>query len=318
MITVITKPVSGVYNFLKFGQNVIKRIQGKSIKDEKYGGHYAVTRSVVEGLQKIGADFNYNPRKISELGDTVYVPGGMQALKWAIKMKRKGLIKRLVVGPNLVVSPADNHGIVKSQYIDLFLVNSEWSRDVYVEIAPELKNHIDIWPAGVDTEYWKPNKKNDIEKNILMYYKRPIKKMFDECKKFLEDNGYKVEVIFYGKYTVNEYFEALNRNCLLIHFVEQESQGISLLESWTMDTPTIVWNPGYYHFENGANYISSSAPYLTSSTGLFFKDFVDFKLLFNNDLKKDDFSPRSWVMKNMSDEVCVSNLLEKFDKVIIK
>ena len=32
-----------------------------------YPGHYALVRSVVEGLRAIGADFNFNPRRLSEV-----------------------------------------------------------------------------------------------------------------------------------------------------------------------------------------------------------------------------------------------------------
>ncbi|HBU06928.1 MAG TPA: hypothetical protein DEB09_02500 [Candidatus Magasanikbacteria bacterium] len=315
MLTVITKPISRVYDILKWGQNIIKKIQGKPIKDSMYGGHFAVTRSVVEGLRKIGAEFNYNPKNLSKLGDTVYIPGGYQALKWAIKMKKKGKIKKLITGPNQVITPADNNGIIKSKYIDLFLVNSEWIKDFYIEDAPELGDHIDIWPAGVDTEFWKPNKESDIEKNVLIYYKRPIKKMFDECKKILENRGYNVEVIYYGKYTIEEYRESLNRNSFIVYLVEQESQGISLTEAWAMDTPTIVWNPGYYHNIDGVNYFSSSAPYLNSQTGKFFNGVKEFDELIKNELKKEEFLSRGWVLKNMSDEVCAQKLVLSIDKI---
>src|SRR4051812_7958038 len=39
-----------------------------------YPGHYALVRSVVEGLRAIGADFNFNPRRVSELARIVYAP----------------------------------------------------------------------------------------------------------------------------------------------------------------------------------------------------------------------------------------------------
>jgi len=309
MITVITKPISRVYDGLKWGQNIIKKIQGKPIKDDKYGGHFAVTRSIVEGLQKIGADFNYNPKSIKEIGEIVYVPGGRQALKWAIKMKKRGVIKKLVAGPNHVVIPSEKGSLIRSKQIDLFLANSAWVRDFYIEDSPDLADHIDFWPAGVDTEFWKPNKKSGIAKNILFYSKRPIKKMFDECKKILEDNGYKVEIIYYGKYSINDYRDALNRNSFLVHFVEQESQGISLSEAWSMDTPTFVWNPEYYRFDDGTNHQSSSSPYLTKVTGKFFRDSTDFKNLLTDafDLKK--YTPRQWVLENISDDVCAKKLL---------
>jgi hypothetical protein len=318
MITIITKPISRYYDFLKFLQNIAFRLQGRPIPNQKYGGHYAVTRSLIEGLEKIKADFNYNPKNISDMSDTVYVPGGYKALKWAIKMKRKGKIKKLIAGPNQVITPNDNNGIIKSRHIDLFLANSEWIRDTYVDMAPELADHIGIWPAGVDTEFWKPTKKSGIEKNVLIYYKRPVKKMFETCKKVLEEAGFKVEVIIYGKYTVDQYKEALNRNSLLIHLVEQESQGISLAEAWSMNTPTIVWNPGFYFCVNGFNYDCSSAPYLNLQNGIFFENSSKFKWLILNNLNIDNFTARDWLLNNMSDEVCANKIIQMINKITRK
>jgi hypothetical protein len=314
MITVITKPISRIYDILKYFQILLLKIQKKKIPNQRYGGHYAVTRSVVEGLEKIKADFNYNPKKLSDMSEVVYVPGGYQALKWAIKMKKKGKIMKLIAGPIQVETPDDSNGIIKSKYIDLFLAISEWIRVFYIDMAPELSDHIDVWTVGVDTEYWKPKKQENISKNILLYHKRPIKRMFNECKKILENNGYNTEVLYYGKYTVEEYREALNRNSFVVHFVEQESQGICMAEAWSMDTPTIVWNPGYFIFNNGRNEYSSSSPYMTLKTGLFFRDYTDFETIVKNSLTNENFSPREWVIKNMSDEICAKRLLEIINK----
>jgi len=48
-----------------------------------YRGHFAVTRSLVEGLRKIGASANYNPTRVSEIGEAVIVLGGIDTLKQA-------------------------------------------------------------------------------------------------------------------------------------------------------------------------------------------------------------------------------------------
>jgi hypothetical protein len=39
-----------------------------------YPGHFGLVRSVVEGLRAIGADFNFNPGRMSELARIVYAP----------------------------------------------------------------------------------------------------------------------------------------------------------------------------------------------------------------------------------------------------
>jgi len=64
----------------------------------RYPGHYALVRSVVEGLQAIGADFNFNPRRVRDLGRAVYAPENA-ALRQAAAFKREGRIEYLAAGP---------------------------------------------------------------------------------------------------------------------------------------------------------------------------------------------------------------------------
>src|SRR5947209_3178842 len=67
-----------------------------------YRGHFAVTRSMVEGFQKIGCTVSYNPLRRADVGSIVVVPAGYSALRQAIRWKRAGAISTLIAGPNLV------------------------------------------------------------------------------------------------------------------------------------------------------------------------------------------------------------------------
>jgi glycosyltransferase involved in cell wall biosynthesis len=184
---------------------------------------------------------------------------------------------------------------------------------MYVQCAPELAKKIAIWPAGVDTDEWKPQQKN--ESNTLLFYsKRPEKKLFEGCLEIAKYFGYRAKVLNYGNYSTTEYFNLLINVDFLIHFVEQESQGISLLESWAMDVPTLVWNPGIFQYKN-KNYEASSAPYLTEQTGRFFRDLEEFTLLFKQgNLDLSNYSPRNWVLENMTDEKCAQKLVKLYDE----
>ncbi|MFZ2189842.1 MAG: hypothetical protein WA057_01855 [Candidatus Magasanikiibacteriota bacterium] len=313
MLTIITKPVSRVYSILKFLQNIVFSIQGRSVLKVKYGGHYAVTRSLVEGLSKIGAEFNYNPTKKSNITEVVVVLSSTQALKQVIKLKKKGLVKKIITGPNILMVPSRKDKILKSKEIDLILQPSVWPRQIFAEIFPDSSSKLRAWPAGVDFDDWKIDKQKNIEKNILIYFKCSVKVMFEECIKILEKFGYRVEVIYYGKYNIDQYKVALARNNFLIHLVEHESQGISLAEAWATNTPTLVWNPGLYFCDNGNNYYCSSAPYLSKQTGIFFRDIEEFENIVSNSLVNKNFSPRKWVEENMTDEICAKRLLEIID-----
>lgn len=307
-ITVLTDPPFKLYYFLKWLKFKLKH---KNIP--KYGGHHAVTRSVVEGLQKIGVDVNYNP-SFFKTHKIVYVPGGINGLKYAIFLKKFGFIKYLIAGPNLFISPSENK-IIKNKELDIIIVNSVWVKDFFIENEPKLLNKIKILPAGVDANFWMPdgNKKNN--KNILIYYKRPTKKLFFELKQFLENKNFNVETIYCGNYTIDRYKQALNRNYCLIHLVEQESQGLSLSESWSMNVPTFVWNPGIFYWD-GKNYDASSAPYLNESTGKFFINLQNFIEIYNQNYLENKFAPREWLLNNLSDEKCAEKLLSIINSLV--
>ena len=90
---------------------------------------------------------------------------------------------------------------------------------------------------------------------------------------------------------------------------EQETQGISVLESWSMDVPTIIWNPGYFHIK-GMNIVCSSSPNMLPQMGLFFRDFNDFiQILLQMEKDIAFFTPRKYVLESMTDKYTSANLL---------
>ncbi len=297
------------YTFLRIAKRLLNRKPLNNLFP-KYGGHPAVTRSLIEGLTKIGADFNYNPKRLSDMAETVVVLGYVPALKQAISLKRQGRIKKLIAGPSLLIMPDQYKGIIASPEVDICLVPSNFVIDIYERISPTLKGRTLSWPSGVDTQYWRPvGEKN--KKKILFYFKRPPTQLFDQCINYCKQLGLEADILYYGKYTINEYKDLLNTYAYLVHFVDQESQGISLLEAWSMDVPTLVWNPEYFTYQDRFVYPSSSSPYLTPNTGRFFRNIDEFKRLFVNGYPfLPEANPRQWVVNNMSDEVSAALLLE--------
>jgi hypothetical protein len=90
----------------------------------KYRWHLAVTRSLVEGLQKSGLPFIYNPPSIRNLSDTVVVLAGVRTLRQAIELKKKGQTKKLYAGPNIVVFSSDANSFFDSPEVDVVITTS--------------------------------------------------------------------------------------------------------------------------------------------------------------------------------------------------
>lgn len=280
-----------------------------------YRGHFAVTRSLVEGLEGVGISFNYNPRKLRDLSDMVIVLSGLAALQQAIALKRAGSIKRLLAGPNLVFFPSDARDLICAPEVDICITPGPLTCKLYIEDCPELNRRCAAWPAGVDPAYWAPAFAEKERKRILFYDKQ-IHGPTDALEPYIaqvKDKGYYVDILKYGGYTKQEYRSLLQRSQLLIGFTAEESQGIAWAEAWSTDVPTLMWYKNRHSFNHprshGRSFETSTAPCLTDATGRFFRNIEEFKRVFADwESSRVLFSPRAWVLENMSDAVCARRL----------
>jgi hypothetical protein len=276
----------------------------------KYRGHHSVTRSYVEGLEKIGAPFNYNPRFAGDVAPTVMVLAGIHTLAQCIDLKRKGKIKRLLAGPNILEFPSDHPVLFSAPEIDLVITLGQPTNDLYEKDLPVLKGRVAAIPAGVDTEYWKPDPSQRDPMRALIFLKEikgPVGPL-DPYIAHMEKKGYTVEVIHYGRYMPPDYLAALRKASVMLGFVTEESQGIAWTEAWSTDVPTLLWNQKMaryqYHPRFGQTlFPTTTSPYLTRDTGLFFFSYEEFENQFavwEND--RASFRPRQWTLDNQSDE----------------
>ena len=318
-ITILTDPVPWGYEFLNEGGRRIARLirdafrpSRKFFNQRLYRGHFAVTRSLIEGLQQINASFNYNPYSPWSLADTVIVLAGVRTLRQAIRLKQQGRIKKLFAGPNIMINSSDYNSLLASPEVDAAITPCQGVIDNYLQDVPALKDRIFVWPAGVDTHYWKPNQ--DVKRDSILIFEKQNKGPVGPVEpyvNYLQGLGWTVQVIQYGSYTHDQYLHMLQRSCLMLGFVVSESQGLAWAEAWSCDVPTLILNITS-NISQGRLYDSSTAPYLCSQNGLFFDDLEDFKKQFSFwETHREQFTPRAWTCLNMSDEVCASMIYKK-------
>lgn len=321
-VTVLTNPLPWGCEFLdEFARRIARWGRGRLCSSRqffnhpKYRGHFAVTRSLVEGLQSIGASFNYNPLFPWQLAETVIVLAGANTLRQAIRFKKQGRIKKLFAGPNIVVYSSDYNSLLAAPEVDAAITPCEWVSDIYVEDNPTLKDRIFSWPAGVDVDYWRPDPAIQCDQ-ILIFEKQnkgPVGPITPYVN-YLRTLGWKVQVIQYGSFTHSHYLRELQKSCLMLGFVVCESQGIAWAEAWACNVPTLIFRKNTNVYQ-GRHYKNSTAPYLNPKNGLFFDDFKDFKSQFEYwQSNRIQFAPREWTLANMSDEVCASKLYKKVTK----
>lgn len=319
-LTLLTDPVpTGVY----LATEAIKRC-GRGLREavlpqpsfmrSPYRGHFAVTRSLVEGLRSLRAPFNYNPSKLNDVAETVLVLSGVSALRQALDWKRRGLIRRLLAGPNVVDFPTDHGALICAPEVDLCVTPSPMTKDVYLADAPGLAGRCESWPAGVDAAFWSPLAGSG--RGTVVIYDKPTQGPIASAgpyETWLREEGWGTERIVYGRYSRESYLGALRRAALLVGFTAAESQGLAWAEAWSVDVPTLLWRKDRHAFAHPRKGLlaarTSPAPYLTPSTGALFSDLEGFKALFRSwRAGTSVFSPRAWVLSNMTDEVCAMRL----------
>lgn len=318
-ITILTDPMPWGRELLHEGTRRIARsvrdafrTNQKYFNHPQYRGHFAVTRSLVEGLLKINASFNYNPRYPWQLADTVIVLAGVRTLRQAIKLKQQGRIKKIFAGPNIVNFSSDYDSLLAVAEIDAVITPCDLVNNLYLEDNPMLKDRIFSWPAGVDTDYWQPDL--EAKRDVILIFEKQVKGPVGPVAPYadyLRGIGWAVQIIEYGAYTHTQYLQMLQHACLMLGFVTDESQGIAWAEAWSTDVPTLIWKNTSNVYQ-GRRYDCSTAPYLHLQNGLFFDDLEDFKTQFSYwETHREQFTPRAWTLKNMSDESCASMLYKK-------
>lgn len=272
--------------------------------------HEGVMDSLKKGLILNKVPFNCNPKSIEELGDIVLVTASVEALQQAISWKEQKKIKYVLAGPNVLANAHSGNDIIAHPGLDCYLHPSAWVVRSYEEDIPAIKHKNKIWFAGVDESFWAPSEDSKNKKTVLIYWKDQQKGFIDSIKNVVEKKGWNTIVIKYGSYTKAEYKKALDTTSVAIFISKSESQGIALAESWAMDVPTFVWNPQEPFTWCGKTYKDiSSCPYLTDFTGKEWKTLDQLDILLSA-FDPLEFSPREWVLENMTDKVSVDLLIK--------
>jgi hypothetical protein len=317
-LTVLTSPIHSTpvrayRGVRRLVRNVVK--PGVPLPESSpYPGHFALVRSVVEGLRAIDADFNFNPASFGELARVVYAPAN-EALRQAAGLKRSGAIDYLVAGPVNALFADECDSILQLPEIDLVIIPSEWTRSFF-HGAPLLAAKSRVCTCGVDADYWRPAGRRK-ERAVTVYWKSGDEGFCAAVEAVIRQCGLEPLRIRsrHGEHRIfapADYRDALDRSVAAVYLSSFETQGIALAEAWSMNVPSVVWDPQGEAEWRGRTFRSeSSAPYLTPATGMAFRGIDELKPALERTLASlASFQPREWVLANMTDAVCSRKLYE--------
>lgn len=265
--------------------------------------HYAVTRSLVVGLNSLGVEFAYQPSLARTTARAAIVLSGADTLHEATVWRRNGHCQVLWAGPNIVDHPHQLDGAILSPHIDGVVVASNNMRQIFETAEPSLVGHMRVWPVGVDEQYWKSSQVSRRD-SILVYNKR-MPDLARHLEHVLHDRGYRCVTLNYGdhrrdKYRPHQFRALLDRATACIFLTYNEPQGIAATEAWSMDVPTFAYRAGSTRNIN-------TVPYMTPDTGRYWSDTDDLLNMLAT-FSPNQFQPRSWVLANMTDKICANML----------
>lgn len=303
------------------------RFDVQSLEQLCQGGHAAVTRSVLAGCRALGLPHNLNVARTSALYPWVLVLSSVSALRQAIRLRELGRIQHLWAGPNLVVLPTEEAGILSHPMIDRVVVPSEWVARQYLDLLPALNGRVLVWPAGVDVQkaWLLPAVRGQSPHRDLhvLHYKKlstdcAVSRWFpvyQSVRDRLEDCGCIQSEVVYGSHRRSYYRHMLRQADVMVYWTDAgESQGLALLEAWAMDVPTFV-SDNRSALIRGVKTVVSSAPYLSAECGSFFGSAENLFSLLSPFMHVGDacgYYPLRWVEHNMTDKLCVENLISAF------
>lgn len=303
----MTEPLSMYYRGRVIARKYLRKIPNN------YGGHYSVTRSLFDGFKEVGfQDYNYRP-SLRSIHKHVHVLSGIPALKYAIKLKEKGVIDKITAGPNIIGFP-DSKGweYLLDKNVELVLFPSMNTTDFFCKYIPELRNKVRVFASGINANEFKPKPMK--RQYVLLYLKCVSSYWGDYISYILRKHGFVPYVIQYGSYTLDEYKGLLNKSLFMISISKHDTQGLYLAEAWAMDCPTVCYNSCFSSFPTTKTINEGSqlgSPYVCGKNGVVFNSIEQLEyILIQYKTGNILWRPRKWVLENMTDAICSQKFLD--------
>ena len=238
---------------------------------------------------------------------------------------------KIMYGPQFFVFPSTTHPSCDSlvEYNDIsktfFNTLSPWIITLYEEFVPRMKVPFKSLPFAVDTDKFSPES-TPKEYDCLIYFKHRHTNCLNTVIETVKGMGLTYTVIQYGSYTEKQYISTLNRVRFCIWVGSHESQGFALQECLSMNVPIFVWNATNMReeysnnnqvFSNySQNLACTTVPYWDSRCGKIWDTSKEMRPELSEFISKlNTYSPRSYVVENLSDKVCFGNLLKHFNLI---
>ena len=227
--------------------------------------------------------------------------------------------KKFIFGPHFSTFP-NNQQLQSLQNRNncIYIQPSEWAAQTWRNMGADQFLPIKSFPFPVDTNKFNSIQPSEKRQNIMVYYKHRDPQELEQLKTFLAEKKIKNYCIFDYKhrYNENDYLAYLQTCQYGIILDAHESQGFAIEEALACDVPLLVWNAQSMNQEYGnqnPDIPCTSVPYWAPTCGEVFHQAAELPLAFQHfqaKLEAREYSPRKYIMDNLSTEKCAERFME--------
>lgn len=277
------------------------------------GGQMMVALELMRGLDKLNIPYRFN--------DYTYAAKHPDELIGVIGktflLSEKKFKNPILFGASVFSHPLEAPDLLKEHpNIKKILVPGEWMKKMF---EPYYGNLIESWPVGIDTGKWNPAIKQQPVYDFLIYDKirwnhnEVEEKLIRPVRHTLEGKQLSYTSIVYGQYTHDELLDKVGKSKAVIFLCEHETQGLAYQQILATNTPVLAYDlqeywvdPAFYPHRVKFGPVSS-VPYWDERCGMKFNSAIAFDEVldqFMSNLNQGNFSPRAYILENLSLESC--------------
>lgn len=232
----------------------------------------------------------------------------------------------IIFGPHVSVFPDSRIKQISGFKNVIYIQPSEWACNVWVKSPLCYNLKIKFVPFGIDTDKFSPSQSLSINSNsakteVFIYFKRRHPAELEVLKTFLNDKNIKFIIFDYvKKYREEDFLHFLKTEAKYgIWLGSHESQGFALQEILSCNIPLLVWNATNMNQEYNIssnplpNIEATSIPYWDNSCGEYFTMFYELDKIFSifiNKITNKKYTPRQFILDNLSIEKCENKFCE--------
>jgi len=277
-------------------------------------GQKRVFLNLCAGLDRVDIryrvnDYAYAKKNFNELVCIIGKPMVLNKMDWK---------NPILFGAAVFSHPTDDPHLFERLPVRKVLVPGGWMKEMWKVAWDE---PISVWPVGIDTDCWQPSEVARKPFDVLLYdkvlwdHERNETLLIDPIRRRLSESGRSFKEIRYGSYREEEFQSALAKCRTMIFLCEHETQGIAYQQALSCNVPIFAWDGGGYwqdpdYFPHKVKFRPvTSVPYWDDRCGRKFASIEQFDEAwpqFWDEFQSSRFSPRNYVLENLTLEKCAN------------